>query len=733
VKLDTMNSKDIRELDFKEIYVQLAAKKGRLIFLTILGIFLGFVYSAIAPNLYNASSVVQLEKRESNVGLPTSMVGDLANFGGKDSIATEVHVIKSRLILAPVADELDLFTFSKPKTIPVWGDYINRTKLLDRFPILNSYVPEGFVRHDESITISKFNLKPNLVGKTYTVKALGDNQYTISDGVNSFIGKVGVTLNLGQSGVINIDSLIAQKGRIFYLRKLSTRSIVSKISSGLIIDERGATGIVDFKYTGTNKDMVIPIVNSIIKNYMATTLRRKSAEIDQSIAFIAQQLPTIRKELETAINNLIEFRKKNNSVMELSFSTQDLIKNIINLETKLERMDFEMDQLSKRVTSNHPEYMDMELERQREKQRLTNYRADLGYVPEAEQELAFLTQNQARARTLEIQLIERIEQLRIYKASKVGNIRVLEPAEVFSHIGPNRNIFLLIGGIFGFLFTASIIFLKNYFNNGIEDVREIEHTGLPIFGTISALPDLISRGVKSIQYMIAFSEPDHPVVEAFRGLRTGLHFSLSSTERKVVVITSSAPNEGKSFVSTNLAIVSATEKNSVLIVDTDMRRGELRKSFSIGRNKNGLSDILSGNISYEEGVYESEIPNLFVIPTGKRPPNPAELLDTERFSEFMTWAGKNYDLVILDAPPVLAVADPLILGRFTDIIILVLRHLKTPVNEVESSLKVLETSGLKITGAILNGYDQKKSKYGTYAANYGYAYTAYNYQYPNKK
>ncbi|MFY9241119.1 MAG: CpsD/CapB family tyrosine-protein kinase, partial [Roseovarius sp.] len=274
----------------------------------------------------------------------------------------------------------------------------------------------------------------------------------------------------------------------------------------------------------------------------------------------------------------------------------------------------------------------------------------------------------------------------------------------------------------GLAAAAAWIFTRNYFRHSLDNSGELEALGLPLFATITLVP---GNSKSSKNSPIAISDPSNTVVEAFRGLRTGLKFSQSSAKSKKILITSSVPGQGKSFISQNLAVVLASTGKKVLLVDADMRRGALHKAFGQKLDEAGLSASLAGIISFEDVLQATEVDSLKLIHRGKRPPNPAELLEDAKLLEFLNWAENAFDFIIIDTPPVLAVADPIIIAQHDLITIVVARHLQTTAEEIEYTLRRLEMSGIKVSGAILNGYDQKRSKYGAYSYKYGYYYGDY--------
>jgi tyrosine-protein kinase Etk/Wzc len=384
-------------------------------------------------------------------------------------------------------------------------------------------------------------------------------------------------------------------------------------------------------------------------------------------------------------------------------------------------LTYEIEEISKRVTSNHPDFISLNEEKSRIKSKLVSARQEIYLIPKAEQSLALLSGDFASAQGLESQLVERVEQLRILKASTVGNVRVLEPSEVYKKIGPDRLTPILLSILFALTFSVMWIFIRNYFRSGIEATGDITSLGVSLFGTVMSQKN-ISKGSKSSDYLISIREPNSQIVEAFRGLRTALKFSLSTTDNKTILITSAAPGDGKSFVASNLAAIIASSGQKVLLVDADMRRGKLRHIFNVSKRSKGLSDILSNNEKIDLACYNTEVDNLNFIPAGRYPPNPAEILESSRMDDFYSWAKNNFDIIIFDSPPVLAVADPIILDKYSGVNLIIVRHMVSSVDQLAESIRVLKNSGVIINGAILNDFNQKYSRYGNYSYNYSYSY-----------
>ena len=218
--------------------------------------------------------------------------------------------------------------------------------------------------------------------------------------------------------------------------------------------------------------------------------------------------------------------------------------------------------------------------------------------------------------------------------------------------------------------------------------------------------------------LLFYNNPKGLFSESIRTLRTNLQFSLAANEANMVMITSSVPGEGKSFISANLGIAFSMTNLKVLLVDCDMRKGRLHNIFKVD-NEIGLSNLLLDDIkNYKKYIKKTEIENVSILPIGIIPPNPSELLNSEKFKNLLDILKENYDLVILDTPPIGSVADSLIIAKYVDEAVIVTSHKSTPMEELNETKKALESTGVKIAGVIINKLRTKKSSRYNYDKYY---------------
>jgi tyrosine-protein kinase Etk/Wzc len=715
------------ETSLVDILMMVWLHKWLLILATLCGMLVGMLAGQLAPDSFSAAAVVHLEPRTQSVTLPEEVIGQAlgapVTFRG---LETEKHIIRSRLILGPVAEELNLDWRAEPRRLPVFGHMVQRIGL----PGFVSGFLTPYAQKGDALILGRLEVPERLIGTKIRIESLGAGRFKadMPDG-SSGIGSTGEDLRIGDgSGVVlNIATFTAPAGRIWWVWRAPFQQGVSLIRNGLSVRERAGSTILDFRYQGADRRLCQLIANGVVKSYQTQSLQRRSAEIDQGIDFIEEQLPAISAAVTRATDALNAYTLGRQQE-ELSLGTQDLLSQAVELEAQLEELRFQQDQLAQRVTENHPDYRALQARRTQVETRLSDLRAQIKLVPATEQELLRLTEAAAMTREIERKMIERSEQLRVLKASTVGNIQVLEPADSASRVGPNRQRPMMAGAVIGMVLAVALILLMTLLRRGIDDAHSVEELGLPLFATVGWVRGLSGRRRDPKLYALAASDPQSVVTETFRGLRTGLQFSLATASKRSLMITSCAPSDGKSFISLNLAIVWGQAGEKVLLIDADMRRGVLRKQFGLGRDHKGLSDYLANKAELGDVVVSDAEKQIDFIPAGSYPPNPAELLNTPAFRRLLDEAAEHYDLVIIDAPPTLAVTDPGIIGQMVGMSLLVVKHMATTPAEILSSLKVLGGSGVKPSGAIITQFNVNKSRYGRYGAKYRY-YGSYSYKY----
>lgn len=296
----------------------------------------------------------------------------------------------------------------------------------------------------------------------------------------------------------------------------------------------------------------------------------------------------------------------------------------------------------------------------------------------------------------------------------INNVSIIDVALVPSE--PSNDHVIrdgILAVLIGFVFCSGIIFVIFYFDDTIRDTETMENDlGLPVIAKVFKDPNDID--------LIVDKKPNASSSESIRTLRTNLQFASIDSELRTMLVTSSLPGEGKSFVSANLAISFAQAGKRVLLIDCDLRKGRQHKIFKIA-GKKGLSNLLVTDVSeYPKYIVQTKIENLFVLPRGVYPPNPSELLNSKKNQHLLALLKQHFDVIILDGAPIVGLSDSLILASLVDKVLLVTSVNNTPKTEVINTKRDLENVGANIAGLVANNISAKKGHYGSYYYYYGY-------------
>lgn len=719
-KTERIGSQD-DEIDLRELLGALLAGRWTIVSCLVLGLAIGlFVALSTAPT-YKADATIELEDKTSGLALPKEML-DLT--GGADSrVLAEVEIIRSRLVLGETVDQLGLDISAKPRELPVIG-YLLRVLDLPEpgFDFLKPYAWST-----EKISVAELEVPQPWIGEPLTLTALGNERYSVAlpDG-STREGRLRERLADGTIGLaIRVDELVGDPGREFLLERMDRQQTVVAVRTALSVAETGRqSSVLRLELRGGNREKVIATLNSILSTYVQQNVTRGSAEAARSLEFINSQLPQSQAAVAEAQDALNAYRQQQQSV-DLTFETESLLGRVTEIEQKLAELALQEEEYKQRFTINHPTYQALLQNRAKLQEQLDGLRSESGALPETQKEVFNLTRNLEVAQNVYLSLLSRQQELQVVQASVVGNVRVLDQAFAPPDpISPRKALILALAVVLGFVAGVGIVLLRRLFHVGVEGAEDIERLGLAVFATVGETEHAVASAGRAHLPILAIDHPTDLAVEALRSLRTSLHFGLLDAKTRSILITSAAPEAGKSFTAVNLAVVSAQAGQRVCLIDADLRRGYLRKFFNIERNAPGLADYLAGDVTLAQALRNGPVAGLSVMTTGKLPPNPSELIMRQSFSDLMVELDREFDLVLIDAPPTLAVTDPVIMGRSVGATIMIVRHRKTAIGEVEAVMRTFETAGGRVAGAVLNGVVADSMSYGNkyYYYNRRYSY-----------
>jgi len=297
----------------------------------------------------------------------------------------------------------------------------------------------------------------------------------------------------------------------------------------------------------------------------------------------------------------------------------------------------------------------------------------------------------------------------IYNIENVSVIDEAEESDTAYNVHPAKQFLIGIGG--GFILSSMVILVFFYFDDTIKNSEDIEKDiKVAILGQIPKYENKSDDGKKTD--LIICKDSKSGISESIRTLRTNLQFTSIDKKMKTILITSSVPSEGKSFVAANLAVSLANSGKNVLLIDADIRRGRQHRIFGY-HNKKGLSDLLLDNASqvYSSYISKTEIPNLYLMCKGSTPPNPSELLNSEKNKKLITTLSNNFDAIILDGAPINGLADSLVLSTLVDGVIVVAAERETTKTILESTKKNLDNVEANMIGVVLNKSEKSKNSY----------------------
>ena len=702
------------EIDLGKLFGILIDAKWFIIGITLLFATIGIAVALLSTPIYKADALIQIEQKSS--GGISAMVGDMGElFAAESSATTEIEIIKSRMILGDTVDKFNLTTIATPDYLPFIG------KGLARINGTQDY-----------ISVSTFEMPRTAQGYKHqlvvTDAEKGSFDLMIEDQI-VLSGVVGQTIEMNGYR-IKVRELVAQNEDSFSIGKISKLDAINRLASQLSISERGAkTGIVSLSIEGEYPERNQQILNDVVQNYFLQNVRRNSAEAEQSLNFLKDHLPEIKEKLTGSEDVLNRFRQENESI-DLNLEAQSTLKVMVALEAQLNELTFKESEISQKFTQDHPAYKSLLDKRQTLLQEKARLNRQVQKLPKTQREVLRMTRDVEVNQQIYIQLLNKVQELNIIKAGTVGNVRIIDSAQSYAiPVKPKKPLIVVLATLLGGMVAVAFVLVKTAFHRGVTSPDEIEQTGISVYASVPKsvqqleVASKLKRKSNKDLLLLAEENPADLSIEALRGLRTSLHFAMMEAKNNVLMISGPAPSIGKTFVSTNFAAVAAKTGQKVLLVDADMRKGYLQQCFGLTAD-NGLSDFLSGKIGQETVIKQTKVENLDVITRGQVPPNPSELLMHPRFAEFVEKASQEYDLVIIDTPPVLAVTDPSIVGAIAGTTLMVARFDQTTSKELEVARSRFEQSGVEVKGVILNAIEKKA------ASSYGYGY--YNYAYKSE-
>ena len=719
----TTNTEDT--IDLKELFFSLIAQWKLIALCIILSLVCALLYLRTTPDTYAVDALVQVEDSK---GASAALLGDLSEMIEQKSPAeAEIEILKSRLVLGEVISYLNLNIRVSGTEDSFWN------RLIDKNEYDTAYSEKSVVFKDNqnSFDIRQFDI-PQYFQDKNLILSFSEGKYNLTDEETeqlvfsaplNQISQSSSEYGLWKVGIFSQDSF----DTTYNIEKQSLPAAMESLTSNYSVAEKGKmSGVLSLNYQGEDKQHITQVLNSILAAYSQQNIERRSAETAQTLKFLEDQLPELKQQLDVAEREFNRFRQQYNTI-DVTKESELYLTQSIALETQKAELEQKVAEASARFLDEHPMMLQMYAQLNAINKKIAELDGTLKRLPELQRQyLQFFREVEVKQQ-LYTGLLNSYQQLRIAKAGEIGNVRIVDTAvEPIEPIKPKKLIVLILSLFVGGFIGVLLALLKNMMRSGIKDATQIENElDLPVYATVprSIIQESRIKLLKKKKNIpiLAVKDSDDIAIESLRSMRTAIHFALMNASNNVIAISGPAPEIGKSFITTNLAAILAQGGKRVLVIDGDMRRGYLHKYFNADI-KPGLSELLNHQNSYEDVVQNSTVDNLYYITRGKSPVNPSELLSTDQFKAILEKASAHFDYVLIDTPPVLAVTDGIIIAQYAGVNLLIARHGKTQIKELEITVNRFEQANVKVNGVILN--DVQKGTVGSYGYNYAYAYKA---------
>ena len=702
---------------------------------TLIALALGCAYAFLVPPTYRVDVLFHVEDKTANANangkdfLPQSA----GMFDTRPSTSAQIELLKSRRVTEDTVRKLHLDITATPRYFPVIGRTIaglvngQWTVRLPAFINLS-----GFAWGNQSIAVSRFDTSKEMYDTTFTLIAGADGAYVLRDrnGIAILSGRVGETVETDTADgpiALHVDKLVGAPGSRFELSRASTLTTVDRLQKALVVQETAPqSGVIRATLEGGDSALTAAIVNSVAREFVRQDSDGRSTAGEHMLTFLEQQLPGVRKDLDEAEQRYNKFRNAHGAV-DLGEESRLLLQQIVDNKTKLLDLQRQRAEMSQRFTASHPAVAALDAQIAALQGAQTDMNRSVSVMPDNEQTALRLLRDVHVNTDLYTNLLNSAQQLRMAKAGQVASVRVVDFAEAPDDPVRPKRLLVILGALGGGLGLGILLtFIKRAMVGGVERPNELEGMlGLPVFAVVPRsqtqlrLQHQVSQRRRGL-HVLAQQAPEDIAVEGVRNLRTSLQLSLDYAENNVVMITGSRPDSGKSFLSVNLSALVASAHKRVLIIDGDMRRGDVHSHFGIAHQP-GLSDVLRGG-DLHSMIQREVLPGLDVLAKGSLPSNPAELLMSKRFEMMLNELKPLYDLVIVDTPPVLAVTDSTLIGKYAGTTLLVVRHGRHPLNEIIETAKRLRSGGVAMRGVLLTDVPQEAAFLGSeyQGGYYGY-------------
>lgn len=725
------------EINLSEYIDILRDRKWLVAGVTTLALALGVAYALLSTPVYQSNLLIQVEDSAPDA---KGFLGDSSSlFDVKTPATGEIQILRSRLVLGAAVEATKLYIDARPRYVPLVGAWLaRRTKTLSNPGFLGM---DGYVWGQEDIDVDRFDVPTSMEdGVPFTVTAHGDGTYVLTheDLAQPLTGTVGKLLSQNtESGpiVLMVSKLDGNAGAEFTVSRSSNLATIENLQKRLQLSEQGKqSNVISATLEDSDRVRLTRILNEIGVQYVRQNVERKAAEAEKTIGFLEQQLPEFKKQLEASEDLYTRFRNKNGTVA-FDEEAKGVLTQTIELQTKLLESQQKRRELAAKYTDINPRVVLVDGQIAAINRDIAGLNNRISGMPTLQQDALRLERDVRVNSELYKSLLNSSLQLRLVKEGKVGNVRLLDRAvQSKVPVKPQKPLIVALALVLGLLAGAALAIARSLFMGGIRSPQEIEvHTGLSVYSVVpfTSEQQMLEQNITARKpglHLLAHTHPDSPAIESLRSLRIALQFTTLEAGNNRVLITGATPGVGKSFISANFAAILAGAGKRVLLIDADLRKGHIHQQFGLARD-NGLSEVLAGVLLPSQAIRTEVLPHLDLLTTGKLPTNPGDMMMSETLAQLLETLSAQYELVIIDTPPVLVASDAVAVAPHCGAVLLVARADQTQLGELSESAKRLTHAGMAVSGVLFNAMDMTRRHYGSYGYKYGgYRYTEYKYK-----
>ncbi|MCE3602079.1 polysaccharide biosynthesis tyrosine autokinase [Massilia sp. P8910] len=678
---------------------------------TALATLLALIYALVASPIYEANLMIHVEEESPNAS--KNILSEVSSlFETKKAAIAEMELLHSRMVMSHAVNNLHLFIDVRPKYFPVIG-----ARLAERNPdelsepgILGR---GGYVWGAEKAEVSVFEVPEQWYDREFTLTARGNGRYHLSGERLAAVyeGTVGATIRIRAGGAtlaLRVDQLRARPGAQFRLKRSSRLAAIERIQKALVIAEQGKqSGIIEVRMQGEDAQRINSLLGEIGREYLRQNLARKTEEAEKSLAFLNQQLPALKEQLERAEEKYKNFRNSKGSI-DLREEARISLQQAAAAEARRLELDQRKTILLTRFTEQHPIVAGINRQRREVEAEIAAAASHIRTLPVLEQDESRMLREIKFNTDLYTALSNTAQQLRLISVGRVSNVRLIDaPMEPEQAVKPNRILIVGLALVTGMFLGVMLAFARKAFLGGIDHPRRIETLlgARVVYASIphSAQQERLARKARDAAMLpiLALLAPEDAAIESLRGFRAALAHAMPTLRNNVVMLAGPARGLGMSFLSVNFAAVLAASGKRVLLIDADLRNGHLHRYFGLSREE-GLSKAIAGSLPVGQVIHRGVLDNLDFIPTGALPPNRSELLQHLNFASLLDAVGAQYDIVLVDAPPILPVSDALVIGTHAGAVFILARAGVTTEDELSESIKRLNHAGIAPRGVLFN-------------------------------